>query len=163
MTRLGRHALLIVVATALSACGAAEKRPAEEPKASATPPPMQPGAYPAQAAPEGAAAESAKAPSASAGVPYTDRSMAMSQATGEVVAAERQLDLSGGDCQNACRALGSMDRATGRLCALAQSNDETRRCGDARNRLYTARDKVRSSCGTCSEVSVDRNAPIPSR
>lgn len=160
MNRSGRHLLLFVVTSSLVACAGAEKRPAEEPRSTATPPPMQPG-YPAQAAAPALAEESAKAPSGAA--PYPDRSIAIAQATNDVASSQRQLDLSGGDCQNACRALGSMDRATGRLCGLAQSNDEIRRCDDARNRLYSARDKVRSSCGTCADVSVDRNAPVPSR
>jgi hypothetical protein len=87
----------------------------------------------------------------------------MSQASSEIEASQRELDVAGGDCNNACRALGSMDRAAGRLCGLAQAEEEHRRCGDAKSRVQSARDKVRATCGACPDVSVDRNAPIPSR
>jgi hypothetical protein len=86
----------------------------------------------------------------------------MTQASNDIEASQRELDVAGGDCRNACRALGSMDRAAGRLCGLAQSADEVRRCGDAKSRLYSARDKVRNTCGSCADTSVDRNAPVPS-
>ena len=93
----------------------------------------------------------------------SSRALALSQAGTEVESSQRELDVAGGDCRNACRALGSMDRAAGRICSLAQSEDEQRRCGDAKTRVYSARDKVRTTCGTCPDVSVDRTAPIPSR
>jgi hypothetical protein len=115
---------------------------------SAAPPPPQP-TTPAQGAePSGGAAST--------------RSVALGQASRDVESAQRELDVSGGDCRNACRALGSMDRATGRLCGLAESPDEQRRCGDAKTRVYSARDKVRNTCGSCPDVSVDHDAPIPS-
>lgn len=132
-----------------------------QPSAPATEPPkadsMTPTPQPSAAAPP--------PPSAPAGSYATppNRSAAMSQATGEIEASQRELDVAGGDCRNACRALGSMDRAAGRLCGLAQSNDEVRRCGDAKTKVYSARDKVRNTCGTCPDVSVERNAPIPSK
>jgi hypothetical protein len=93
----------------------------------------------------------------------TTRAMALSQARADVEAAQRELDVAGGDCRNACRALGSMDRAAGRICGLAQSDDEERRCGDAKVRVYSARHKVKSTCGGCPDVSVERTDPIPSR
>jgi hypothetical protein len=95
--------------------------------------------------------------------PAPTRALALSQAGNEVESSQRELDVAGGDCRNACRALGSMDRAAGRLCGLAQSEDEQRRCGDAKTRVYSARDKVRNTCGTCPDVTVERGAPIPSR
>jgi hypothetical protein len=84
-----------------------------------------------------------------------------------VVTAEQALDggLSGAanDCVTACRALGSMDRATGQLCALSGAAVDQPQCDDAKGRLLRARDRVRSSCGGCpGGPSVDRNAPIPS-
>jgi len=91
------------------------------------------------------------------------RALQISQAGTEVDTAQRELDVAAGDCRNACRALGSMDRAAGRLCSLAQSSEEARRCDDVKKKVYTARDKVKSTCGQCDGVSVDRNAPVPSK
>ena len=158
----------LFLASGLVACGGAQKSAAPKAAASpeeratggaparaAAPPPMQPPQYPS------ATASRPTEPGAFA--PAPSPAVAMAQASNEVETSQRELDVAGGDCHNACRALGSMDRAAGRLCSLAQSNEEVRRCGDARNRLYSARDKVRSTCGSCPDVSVDRSAPIPSR
>jgi hypothetical protein len=91
------------------------------------------------------------------------RATAVLGAANEVEASQRELDGAAGDCRNACRALGSMDRAAGRLCELAQGSDEGRRCDDAKRRVYSARDRVKSTCGACEGgPSVERTAPIPS-
>lgn len=164
--RLRAVALLAVAA---SAC-ATGKRPAESApstggaaaedaagKAQDPAPPPQPARTP-----ESTTTVQPAAPSAY-GAPSGSRAAALAQASGEIESAQRELDVAAGDCRNACRALRSMDRATGHLCALAASGDETRRCADAKTRLVTARDKVRSTCGTCPDgPSLDRNAPIPS-
>ncbi len=155
---------------------AASKKPAAEPASAGSPSPQQPGGYPAgksdsdspttQAepppappAPQGNQA----APSGGYAQPPPNRGIALAQAGNEMERAQRELDVAAGDCRNACRALGSMDRAAGRLCGLAQSSDEKRRCDDAKNKVYTARDRVKNTCGQCEDVTVDRNAPIPSR
>jgi hypothetical protein len=84
-------------------------------------------------------------------------------ARSELDLAEAQLKSSAGDCATACRALGSMERATAHLCALAGTGDDQRSCQDARSKVLAGRDKVRSSCGDCpGGPSLDRNAPIPS-
>ena len=167
-----RTAIVASIASALVACAAGRKSgeapaastPASEPAAAgyaqrpspeAAPPPPAPAPAPDAPAQPGAA------PGAFA--PSQGRALAMTQASNDIEASQRELDVAGGDCRNACRALGSMDRAAGRLCGLAQSSDEQRRCGEAKARLYSARDKVKNTCGTCPEVSVDRDAPIPSR
>ena len=91
------------------------------------------------------------------------RAQALQSAANEVDTSQRELDVAAGDCRNACRALGSMDRATGRLCGLTQGDSETRRCDDAKRRVYSARDRVKATCGQCENgASVDRTAPIPS-
>ncbi|MDF2693919.1 MAG: hypothetical protein K0S65_2302 [Labilithrix sp.] len=160
-------------ALGLVACAAGRKAesapaasPASEPAqagAAAYPQPqsLQPGAPQPPPPPPDAPAQPTTAPGGFAQPP--NRSVALSVATNDIEASQRELDVAGGDCRNACRALGSMDRAAGRICGLAQSNDEQRRCGDAKTRVYSARDKVRNTCGTCPDVSVDRNDPIPSR
>ena len=89
--------------------------------------------------------------------------MALRAASNEVESSQRELDVAGSDCRNACRALGSMDRAAGRLCELSQGADEGNRCNDAKQRVYSARDRVRTHCGSCPNgPSVDRAAPMPS-
>jgi len=55
----------------------------------------------------------------------------------------------GNDCAQLCKALGSMTRATERLCELAKENGDDKRCNDATTKLDSARTKVKSSCGAC--------------
>jgi hypothetical protein len=81
----------------------------------------------------------------------------------ELARAERELQASAGDCVLACRALGSMERATAHLCALASAPVEQATCQDARAKVLSGRDRVRASCGDCpGGPSLDKNAPIPS-
>jgi hypothetical protein len=63
--------------------------------------------------------------------------------------AEHDLAAAAADCDSACRALASMDRATTHLCSLADLPDDRRRCEDARQRLSEARGRVRAACGAC--------------
>jgi hypothetical protein len=65
------------------------------------------------------------------------------------------------DCTIACRALGSMDRAAGAICAMSSDTDNN--CASAQTRLRSARRKVRATCTSCDNVSVDEAAHIPSR
>jgi len=51
------------------------------------------------------------------------------------------------DCDLARKALGSMERASERICELNGPDDPGRRCETARHRLEQARDKVRRVCG----------------
>lgn len=170
-----RALALMVLSTGLTAC-AAPKR-AEAPARGASPdqaPPgyaerQAPGAYAPPPPPAPPSSEPLARPSGPTTAPpapespAASRSATIRRAANDVEASQRELDIAGGDCRNACRALGSMDRATGRICSLAQSDDEQRRCSQAKTRVYSARDQVRNTCGTCPDVSVERNAPIPSR
>jgi hypothetical protein len=80
-----------------------------------------------------------------------------------IAEAEEALAASGSDCVKACRALGSMDRATGQLCKDVTTPIDGDVCDDAKARLRGARDRVRAACGGCpGGASVDRDAPIPS-
>jgi hypothetical protein len=63
--------------------------------------------------------------------------------------AQRELDAAASDCESACRALASMERATSHLCSLAEEPDDQRRCDAAKVRLTAARGRVRAACGAC--------------
>ena len=70
----------------------------------------------------------------------------------EVEAAQAELDgdyaqAMASDCALACKALGSMRRATDHLCAL----DPGDRCAKARQKLDAASDHVRATCPSCAE------------
>jgi len=177
MTRA--RAALLTACLASAACAASPKRssspeaygeaPASMPSASAgASAPAQPGSPPS-AAPQGGTGTdtAASSPSRPSGAGPADassaRALAFQRAGADVEASQRELDVAAGDCRSACRALASMDRAAGRLCELAQGPSELQRCDDAKRRVYSARDRVRSTCGECpGGPSVERGAPIPS-
>jgi len=159
----GQQAEKAPAAAPVAPAGAAPEAPADmssaargatatTPAAEATPAPA-----PAPAPPPPAAAA---APTASGIAPH----VALQRARAEIDAAQRALETSAGDCTAACRALGSMDRATGHLCDLASDADDRRRCDDAKTRVLAARERVKTTCGSCpGGPSVERTAPIPSR
>jgi hypothetical protein len=84
-------------------------------------------------------------------------------ALADVVRAEQDLEASIGSCVAACRALGSMDSAAGRLCRLAATNEEQRECAESKSKVIASRARVAASCGSCPGTSVDPNAPVPSQ
>lgn len=156
---------LIAFALALSLGGCASSRKETREPAYAKDAPQAPSAPEASAPaaqhePLDAPASSPKAETARMGVAPGSR---VTQAASDLERSQRELDVAGGDCRNACRALGSMDRAAGHLCTLAQSDDERRRCEEAKEQVRSARVKVRKMCGTCPDVALERDAPIPSR
>jgi len=137
------------------------------PYAQPPPPPPSPTTPSSEATPTTPATSSTPKPAQPSGAGAgtgTSRSVAIQSASREVEASQRELDVAGSDCRNACRALGSMDRAAGRLCELSQGDGEPQRCEDAKRRVYSARDRVKTTCGTCADgTTVERAAPIPSR
>jgi hypothetical protein len=154
---------LLLLATACGGAGAPPKSAAEAP----APSPGGQAGYPL--APSAGASLPSAAPSQASPEPSADSAtkMPLSPTTApprsslrrDVEAAQRELETAGSDCTAACRALGSMERATARLCSLEESG-----CEDVRVRLRRARDRVRASCGRCADgTSVDPDAPIPSR
>jgi len=167
---------MISVAVMLAAC-AADRRDAKSPEskpaadaakqenAPSTPQAGyggQPGAYPQQPAPPPPTPSTAASGQAQPGQPGPQ--MALSQASDDIDKAQRELDVAASNCQNACRALGSMDRAAGKVCTLTREDASHDRCDDAKRRLLTARDRVRNTCGGCpdNQPAVNRDAPIPS-
>lgn len=168
----------------LTACGGAEKRAPEAPStapigdasyasgasasatpaAEAAPAPVQAPLSPSESSPEHAAparTSTDDAPS-KAGV-SRGRAAALREAGHDFDRSQRELDATAGDCRSVCRALASMDRAAGRVCSLTEGEPDGERCRDVSNRLYSARDRVRRTCGACPDgPSVERAAPIPS-
>jgi hypothetical protein len=146
-------------ALALSMCARGQREPAAAPSGApsqALPPPGYPAGLPAT---PGAPPTSAPAPAytypappvpENGGAAPVPREAQRAAARDELARAEGTLQASPGDCATACRALESLERAVGRLCALVDSTDDQRRCDDARQRLATARERVRQTCGACS-------------
>ena len=100
------------------------------------------------------------APSPAAAPPSSDRrrEAALRSARAELDTASRELDLATGECGSACRALASMERATGHMCNLASDESDRRRCEEAKAKVARARDRIRSSCGTCPDgTRLDRS------
>jgi hypothetical protein len=96
---------------------------------------------------DGVTDQDAVAPNAT-GAPETTTVRARARA--DLDRAERELEASTGDCAAACRALGSMERATRHLCDLvASSPEDAPRCDDAQRKVRAARENVRSTCGVC--------------
>ena len=58
---------------------------------------------------------------------------------------ERDVELAASDCQAACKALASLERAANHLCAVAEPDE----CTDARARVDRAKRAVTSQCGGC--------------
>ena len=79
----------------------------------------------------------------------TERRTEQIAARADLDRALRDLEAAASSCESACRALASMDRATSRLCYLADEPADQRRCDDARMRLTAARGRVRAACGAC--------------
>ncbi len=104
------------------------------------------------------AAQEAKSPSNAtpAGLPNMQYqapepvAAARARAKSELEAAEIELGQAGSDCSRACKALASMERATDHLCGVVSTPDEQKQCDDAREKLKSSRDRVRSTCGECS-------------
>jgi hypothetical protein len=159
MTRWAPRAAWVSLAFGvIVACGGGAKE-ARAPESAPSPgyAPATPAAQPPPAPP------TASAPAGGSVAGQPSREMAVNQAKGDLDTAQRELDVAAGDCGAACRALGSMDRAAGHLCGMAQEQGERDRCEDAKTRVRRARDKVKATCGSCpGGPSVDRNAPVPS-
>ena len=58
---------------------------------------------------------------------------------------EHDVELAASDCQAACKALASLERAANHLCAVAEPDE----CTDARSRVDRARRAVSQQCGGC--------------
>jgi hypothetical protein len=174
-------ALALAALAGAAGCGGsqAERAPSAAPSAPTTPPndatsaesaskatslpTAAPGAFPPAPA-QPMAPPPPPAPAAAARPPEGGTRASLRRAGLELDTAQRELEASAGDCAAACRALGSMERATGHLCDLASDLEDRRVCEEAKTRVQAARDRVRNTCGSCpGGPSVERGAPIPSR
>ena len=153
--------VVVAVAAVLQACGGGGSA---NPKGASAP------SAPAEKGYSGAPDAAESAPPAPPPPPPPASSMqpgggpsTLQKARGDFETAQRELDVAASDCRAACRALGSMDRAAGHLCDLASGVSDRARCEEAKTKLYSARDRVRTTCGTCpGGASVERSAPVPS-
>ena len=168
-----KRTIAIAAAVALFAYGCAQSKEAASP-ASAAPavaaPADAPGASMDRSSPAPAPAQQGTPSTAPASVsptrepppdlpapaaepPNSDRrrEAALRTARSELDRASRELDLATGECGSACRALASMERATGHICNLASDESDRRRCDDAKAKVARARDRIRTSCGTCPD------------
>jgi len=132
--------------------------PANAPYANPPPPVPPPGTSTSSPAPAGEESLSV-APSQTG----RDREAALRSARTDLERAERELQSSASDCAAACRALASMERATGHLCDLASGPSDRTRCEDAKTKVLAARDRIRASCGVCAGgPTLEHGARIPS-
>ena len=58
---------------------------------------------------------------------------------------EHDFQVAATDCQAACKALASLERAANHLCAVAEPDE----CTDARARVDRARRAISQQCGGC--------------
>lgn len=154
-----------LVAGAWLALGAGCGGAAKDASPSAMAPSNAGGAQKSEMAPSTGYPPPAPTPQATAppGVPGPG-AQRRAEAAADLERAERELSASNSDCASACRALASLERATVLLCDLAEQPDDVQRCDDAKKKLRTARDRVKSTCSSCpGGPSVERDAPIPSR
>lgn len=173
VARVARIGFVVIFGACATACSASKSPASVEAKAPSQQAYGQPpGAYPSGGAQADASASPPPPPATApaqpqggaASGPVTSRSIALQSATNEMETSQRELDVAAGDCRNACRALGSMDRAAGKVCELSRGEDDGRRCDDAKKRVYSSRDRVKTTCGECpGGPSVERSAPVPSR
>ena len=155
-----------VLALVAVACGAAEPEPRAPESAGgaakSTTPADQDRARPQNAPPS---QPQPPPPSTPGGTrEYAQPPQATPQALGdpwlEFQSAQAQLEATTSDCAVACKALASIDRATGHVCAMTSASDH---CTSARETLKSARRKVRAECTACPQgPTVDPDGPIPS-
>jgi hypothetical protein len=139
--RFVTFAIAVASIAALGACGGGSAPPAATPSQKTTVPADQDG--------DGIIDSTDAAPTSTGVSPETTNVRARA-ARADLDRAERELEASTGDCAAACRAHGSMERATRHLCDLvASSPEDAPRCDDAQRKVRAARDHVRSTCGVC--------------
>jgi hypothetical protein len=156
-----RLSMLALSAALLTACGGSvptSGAPAQEPKQAPEAPAG--GAYPQQQeaqpgdspAPRDEAydgfAEPPAAEPAAPGGDKDDATRSVEEASLELDRAASELSAAGTDCARVCKALGSMNRASERICALEPDASSSSRCRRAKERVAEAAVRVRRSC-TC--------------
>ncbi len=89
------------------------------------------------------ASSKAVSPSGSGGADFPE---SIGAARGELEKASHEVDqANAADCQAACKALASLERAANHLCMVAEPDE----CTDARSRLDRARRAITAQCGGC--------------
>jgi hypothetical protein len=149
------HEWLVCSVCLLASCGggapaaAPQAPPPSEVPSPEYPQQQQPG-YAAPPAPAGgdfAEPPAATPPPPESQGPIGDGAQpSVEQASLELDRAAAELSAAGSDCARACKALGSMSRASERICALEPDDRSGGRCRRARERVTVATEKVRRSC-----------------
>ncbi|MFO0568681.1 MAG: hypothetical protein U0263_23670 [Polyangiaceae bacterium] len=152
MTRAAR--VVLPLALALGGCGAGAKTSAPgpaTPESSAEPASMGSPAGGAEGGDDGQA-EKRPEQAPTGGLDYAEppaRSISDAEALFDSDSAELASALSTQkDCTLAKKALESMKRSADRICDLNGGDDPAGRCARAKQRLETAREQVRRSCGS---------------
>ena len=156
---LRERVLPILAGLLLAGCGGAAggppRAPGEksvEPGAAPSPqqaPPAagQPGYAPPPAATAAPTAPKfAEPPGEAFGPERGDGSRALDQAVDDFDRAATELAAAASDCSRACKALGSMRRASDRICSLDPGKAAGGRCRRARERVTSAEARVRERC-----------------
>ncbi len=156
-----RRLLILALLTAFAvACGAGQQPAAAPP--SATQSEAHDAAAARQPAPGATTPTATTTPGASpfpSGLPTspltpTSRFVERERIVQELTLLQKGLDLSLNagvrQCDLACRALTSMEKAVEKLCRMAQDDAEQKQCDDARGRLRDATTRVKTECGECA-------------
>jgi len=85
------------------------------------------------------------APSAQGGESHPPEWFRIGAAREDLQKSEAQMDASMSDCESACKALASLERAVNHICAVAEPDE----CNDARMRALKARKAVNAQCSGC--------------
>lgn len=153
MSQAVRRLPVVVGLVLLCRCGGASPMPAASPAPAAAPDERREEAPAPSVAPGGGGVAPPPAQPPPPPPPLSqerDQRKAERMAAGaDLDRAQSELEAAASDCESACRALASMERATTHLCSLAEDASEQRRCDDAKVRLTAAKGRVRAACGAC--------------
>ena len=95
-------------------------------------------------------AEKEPAPAAAKGMAAVDDLVAAQRAWNDAKKLIFADTIGGKQCEQMCKALESMRRATGRICELVGASSDAYKCTEAKAKLVEAESKVKSTCGACN-------------
>lgn len=89
--------------------------------------------------------KSSTTPSGTGGESHPSEWYQIGAARTDLQQSEHALDTAMSDCEAACKALASLERAVNHICAVADADE----CNDARMRALRAQKAVNAQCGGC--------------